>query len=233
MKKLLFLTGIFILAWTLLSAHGKDDHSEKTHTDTATIEAIDAAQNAGEADVAEQQREIHGYDAHEHVPGKLKADFSDFPTLHPLVVHFPIVLLLLAAITQLAGLFVFKKELSWVTMFLALIGCAGAYLAGSSFHPHTEGLTKKAEAVLEQHERFAEFTVWLSLAALILKAISHFFLKRKWWGEVLVAFLLIGSAYTVSTAGHFGAQLVHLEGVGPKGKFLELHENGHSHSYEH
>ncbi|MHA6250018.1 hypothetical protein ACXYMU_18950 [Pontibacter sp. CAU 1760] len=41
-----------------------------------------------------------------------------------------------------------------------------------------------------------------------------------------MALLLAGAAYFVSMAGHYGAQLVHLEGVGPQGNYLEAaHEH--------
>ncbi len=41
--------------------------------------------------------------------------FSDFPNLHPLVVHFPIVLILLSVVLQ--GILLFKDyyQIKWVT----------------------------------------------------------------------------------------------------------------------
>ena len=42
----------------------------------------------------------------------------------------------------------------------------------------------------------------------------------------IVAVVLLSAAYDVPQAGHYGAQLVHIEGVGPQGDFLELeHEH--------
>ncbi len=162
-------------------------------------------------------------------PKALQADLDDFPTLHPLVVHFPIVLLLLALISQLAGLFVFKNELSWITLFLLAGGFVGAYAAGNFVHPHTDGLTDYLEKILKQHENYADYTIWLSGIAMVFKAVSHFVFKRKLWGEVVVAVILMASAYTVSTAGHYGAQLIHIEGVGAKGEYLEIDKEGHQH----
>lgn len=144
----------------------------------------------------------------------VEAPLDDFPTLHPLVVHFPIVLLLIAVASQLASMFVFKKELSWVTLFLLVGGFIGAYAASNFVHPHTATLSPFTQQVLEEHEEFAYLTVWIAGIAFVLKAISHFFLKRNIIGEAVVTILLIGSAYTVSTAGHYGAQLTHVETVG-------------------
>jgi hypothetical protein len=42
----------------------------------------------------------------------------------------------------------------------------------------------------------------------------------------VIAAVLVLSGYSVALAGHYGAQLVHLEGIGPQGKYLE---RGHHH----
>ena len=152
-----------------------------------------------------------------------------FPNYHPLVVHFPIVLLLLATIFQLLSFFVFKKELSWVTLGLLFFGVITTWLSSNTFHAHPEELSGSAKEIFETHEQMADFTWWFSLAALVIKFISHFFLKRKWWSESLVALCLVGSAITVSIAGHHGAMLVHMEGIGPKGNHLETEEHEHQH----
>ncbi len=58
--------------------------------------------------------------------------------------------------------------------------------------------------------------------------ISQFIFKQKRWAVAVVAVLLIASAYTVSRTGHYGAQLVHIEAIGSKWKFLDSGE-GHAH----
>lgn len=161
----------------------------------------------------------------------VEAKFSDFPTLHPLLVHFPIALLLLAFLTQLLALFVWKKELSLITGILLLGGFAGAYLVSTFFHPHTGELSDAAQQVLDLHDRYAGYTVWGSGMALLLKVASHFFLKRKLWMEILVVVAVAWTAWSVSHTGHYGASLVHLHGVGPQGKYLKTHEDGHEHEH--
>ena len=71
--------------------------------------------------------------------------------------------------------------------------------------------------------------LWTSFIATLLKIISHFFLKRTLWMEVIVALALFASATFVSIAGHYGAQLTHIEGVGSQGKFLEDGSHDHTH----
>jgi uncharacterized membrane protein len=150
----------------------------------------------------------------EYSESDISAGLDEFETLHPLVIHFPIVLLLMAAFSQIAGMFVFKNELSWVTMFILLGGFIGAYVAGSYVHPHIGGeLSLKAKQVLKAHEDYASYTTWLSGIGLLLKIVSHFVLKRKMWMEAIVAIVLVGTAFTISKAGHYGAQLTHIEQV--------------------
>lgn len=151
-----------------------------------------------------------------------------FPNYHPLVVHFPIVLLIMAAVFQLLSFFFYKKEFSLITLILLAMGVISAWLSSNTFHAHPEELAGRAKEILETHEQMASFTWWVSLIALLIKIPSHFFLKRKLWMESAVALLLIGSAIAVSIAGHHGAQLVHQEGIGPQGKFLEM-EDEHNH----
>lgn len=164
----------------------------------------------------------------------VQADLDTFPNLHPMVVHFPIVLLLLAVILQLIQLFIMNRTMDWVILLTIGTGFIGAYVAGTLVHPHTEGLTEMAQNVLEQHDKYAEWTVWSSALAAVLKVVSLFGLKLKRGFEVAVFVIMAFSAFSVSQAGHYGAQLVYLEGVGPQGKYLgNEDEHGHEESDGH
>lgn len=159
------------------------------------------------------------------------ASMDDFSTLHPLIVHFPIVLLLLAFLTDIAAFFLWKKQLNWLSLLLLAGGFLGAYIASIFIHPHTTGLSEPAIAVLEKHELYASYTLWLSGIGLLLKGISLFLLKNKLWLEIIIVVLLSGAAFTVSKAGHYGATLTHIHGVGVQGNFMETHEDGHNHEH--
>ncbi len=144
-----------------------------------------------------------------------------FPNYHPLIVHFPIVLLLMALVFQLLSFVYFKKEFGWTTLILLTLGVITAWLASNTFHAEPGLLRGKAAVIFAAHERMATFTWWFAVAALLTKVLSHFFLQRKWWIESLVALLLVGSGIFVSITGHHGAQLVYMQGIGPEGRYLE------------
>ena len=140
-----------------------------------------------------------------------------------MVVHFPVVLLLIAFLFQLAGFFIFKKELGWLTLVLLVAGFAGALLASQVFHPHAHDLAPKVQKVLEEHESLASWTLWLSGIALLLKVINQVLLKQNRWMDILVFLVITGSAISVTLAGHLGSQLVFIEEVGPGGNNIEQH----------
>lgn len=150
-----------------------------------------------------------------------------FPNYHPLIVHFPIVLIIFATLFQIFSFFVFKKEFVVVVLILLSLGVVTAWLSSHTFHAHPSTLVGNAKAIFDTHEQMADLAFWLSIFALLAKIIVIFLYKGKFWLEIIVLIFLSGAAITVSVAGHHGAMLVHMEGIGPKGNFLENHENHH------
>jgi len=147
--------------------------------------------------------------------------FKDFPSLHPLAVHFPIVLILLAAALQ--ALLVWKdlKQIKWV----ALVIMAGAFFsslaASTVFHAEPSADAPKAALeIFEQHEKYAQLTLWMSGITFLLKSIGVFFKINRRSFEIIVLVAAIIAAVFLSIAGHHGAKLTHVAGVGPMGKYL-------------
>ncbi|MGH2645256.1 MAG: DUF2231 domain-containing protein, partial [Chitinophagaceae bacterium] len=152
---------------------------------------------------------------------------ADFPRLHPLIVHFPIVFILLAFIVQIISFFVFKKELSWVSLFLIVLGFIGAYIATNILHggdPDLPTLSEIARKTFERHEQFAHYTEWISGIASVAKIISHFVFKRKLWTGIVVAVLMAGAVYAIIVTGDQGARLVHIDAIGVQGNRIPLHD---------
>ena len=160
----------------------------------------------------------------EHNTGSL----ADFPKIHPLVVHVPIMCLILAFIGQIISLIVFKRELSWVVLTLAIIAFVGAYLASGIFHggdPNLSMLDPVTRATFQKHDQYAGYTVWLSGIAALAKIISHFFLKRRTGYEIIELLLLAAGSYTVIITGEMGARLVHIDGIGVQGRGIPPHDD--------
>lgn len=152
--------------------------------------------------------------------------FSDFPNLHPLVVHLPIVLILLAAALQALLVFRDWPQVRWIALAVMAGGFAGAVAASTVFHALPMGLSPRAAAVYAAHEQFASYTTWLSGITLLLAGIGFYFKVQRRAYEVLVLVAAVAAAGALSVAGHRGAQLVYVEGVGPKGNLLDK-SHGH------
>jgi uncharacterized membrane protein len=151
----------------------------------------------------------------------LAAPFDAFPNLHMLVVHFPVVLLIMALLFQILSFFIHKEGMDITTLIILGLGWLGAILATYVFHPHVADLPEQTQKVFEAHEFYAFWTVGLSSAALALKAITFFFFRDKRWMEWLTLLVMAATIYAVANAGHLGSQLVYIEGVGPQGQYIE------------
>ncbi len=146
--------------------------------------------------------------------------------LHPIIVHFPIALLLIAPILVLLGSFFPNKGRSFLisAFILMLIGTIATWIAVSTGESAGELAERMAnvEAVLENHEELAETTrtVFTALTAIFGVIVFAPMLFKKELPNLVViplnlAFLLFygaGAVLLLNTA-HEGGRLVHEFGV--------------------
>ena len=154
--------------------------------------------------------------------------FKDFPNLHPLVVHFPIVLILIGAALQAVLVFKDWPPVRWITLVVMAGGFAGALAASTVFHAMPMGLSPQVSEVFSAHEQYASYALWLSGITLLLGGVGEFFQLRRRAFDILVLVSALAAAGAVSVAGHHGAQLVYIAGVGPQGHLVM---KGHHHEH--
>ncbi len=148
--------------------------------------------------------------------GSLLALWDEFPTIHPLIVHFPVVLLPLGTLLLMLGWALRQKALEWTAAACMGTGWLAGALASWVFHPHPEAMTLLAQDVLHTHETWAWWVLGLSGPAALFSAL------QAWRGAVrfrmplaVIAFVLaLGAAFAVLAAGHEGATLTHIHRVG-------------------
>lgn len=133
----------------------------------------------------------------------------DTAHFHPMVIHFPIALILLGFLVELAS-WIFKKEgwLSKASLMLLLLGTLGAvasYLSGEFF---TDSLSGEAGLLKEKHETFAQFTLWVMVAISILAVYMKFAKKEITSLRVIKLVAWAGGTGLVGYTGYLGGTLV-------------------------
>ena len=130
--------------------------------------------------------------------------------LHPMLVHFPIALVVLGFIAESALLY-FKKE-DWLSksgFYLLIVGTLSAIVTLLTGVFFTSEMTGSAANIQESHELFA----WLTLGTLIVTSTVRIILKMKDNENAnlkRIAFALYGmAAVFVSITGYYGGTLVY------------------------
>ena len=139
--------------------------------------------------------------------------------LHPAVVHFPVVLLLLGAVAACAAVVVRRWHLPQVAAVLLGLGAAGAVVAMETGEEEEERVTETpaVEQVLEQHEDWAGRTRTAAVVAAVLAVASACLgrvpaMARATAG--LAAAAALGAGWCVAQTGHYGGELVYRHGAG-------------------
>ena len=140
---------------------------------------------------------------------------DEFPTLHPMVVHLPVVLLPFAFLLLVIEFFSRSKSPQLPPIIATFGGTAGALMASYWLHPHVESISRDALEVLEAHDLFAYITTGLASGASMCLLLRYFRWNspdRRWWtGSALI--LLFFSSLSVAATGHLGATLSHVHQV--------------------
>ncbi len=147
--------------------------------------------------------------------------------LHPLIVHFPIALLLITPLLIIIGA-VLKPERGRVVLYVALglmaIGTLGTFMAAATGEAAGKlaERTPQVEAVLEHHEELADATraVFTGLSIIFAAIVFAPMVFRKLSGRMVstalpLLFLLFYGAgvLLLANTAHNGGRLVHEFGV--------------------
>jgi uncharacterized membrane protein len=145
----------------------------------------------------------------------------DLSHIHPMLVHFPIVLLMLAAVLDCAvvarggdlAAHQYLARSAAAVLCLGALAAAAAAIFGDMALDHAVDLGFP-EAPLERHGDLGVITMWifLGLAAVRLLAMWRHVSLAGWRGGALAAASVAGVAFLLTTA-YFGGELVYQIGV--------------------
>lgn len=144
------------------------------------------------------------------------------PNVHPILVHFPIALLVIAVLFDGAALFLRKRpgvRTAAVALFtLGATAALAAFFTGRAAADEIL-LPAAAQTTLTDHADWALLTVWFfGLYALARLALLRFDHKgRRWaqgWAQGLVFLIGAGGLFLLAQTGDRGAKMVFQYGVG-------------------
>ena len=140
--------------------------------------------------------------------------------LHPAVVHFPIVLILIGTAIACAAVLLRRWHLpaiAAVCLSLGAVGSIAATVTGGADEEMVGELGQAAENVLEEHEEWGEATRNLAVVAAIFSLaaalLGRFPIPARIVGAI-AALLALSAAFAVAQTGHYGGQLVYRHGAG-------------------
>jgi uncharacterized membrane protein len=156
--------------------------------------------------------------------------FLSWDRLHPLVVHFPVALLLTAPLFVMAALLIRNARvwLMYCAGCLLLLGTTAAFAALATGEAAGDAirLSGTAKATLERHEDLAEATAFVFAGVTALAGVIIFapmLLSRLNDRRIQIAALasllavLVAADVLLGVAAHQGGRLMHDPGIGAGG----------------
>lgn len=141
--------------------------------------------------------------------------------MHPLVIHFPIALLLAYVLLETIGI-IFKKEFfskaAHLFLLLGVLGMVAAVLTGNSAESIARQWIKNGAKIppnaIGEHEDFANTTLWFFAGLLVFR--TYLVLKNKFTGylKYIVLVLSFIGIYFIYQTGYYGGRLVYRYGAG-------------------
>ena len=137
--------------------------------------------------------------------------------LHPMIVHFPIALLITSVLFDAASQ-VFKRDfLREGAFWLLVLGLAGGIASAISgdFAEEAAENAGIAESLIGIHETLAFVTIGIFGFLLLWR----WYLRNQFTGSFLAVYLLVATVGvgTLGATGYFGGDLVYEHGAGVKG----------------
>ncbi len=134
--------------------------------------------------------------------------------IHPLVVHFPIALLMSAAGLMLFGVLGRSERLlraACLNLWLGTIAAAIAVRTGLAAE-ETAQHTFEIHQLLERHEALGLWVLWLSVGLALVSLVAPLMRSRRWQWVVFAG--LVVTSVVLSVGAHYGGRMVYEHGVG-------------------
>lgn len=140
--------------------------------------------------------------------------------LHPIVIHFPIVFLVVYSALSIISFFIKNRLFDFYLLLILVAGIVSAIIAvltGNLAYQNLLELGLLSEihkSIIEKHEYYATITLWYFLLIVIIH--FYFYIKKKKeiiWRILFIIFGIVGFIIIFKTA-EYGGSLVYNYGIG-------------------
>jgi uncharacterized membrane protein len=130
---------------------------------------------------------------------------------HPMLVHFPIALLIVGFLADITGEF-YKKEkclhkIGFILQILGTLGVIAAFITGDNFTNWEafQGATKDA---FELHQDAAILTIWIAIVAVLVRILIMMMQRFTGWTKWVTLLLYFAAVVAIGYTGLMGGNLV-------------------------
>jgi len=139
----------------------------------------------------------------------------DISHIHPMLVHFPIALLIAGFFSDVLGLFVKKEFFTRAGFYLLILGTLGAIAAVITGHMAGDGIEAGwLKQAVEVHEDAGTLTLWLALITSAFRIILVWFEKYRGALKAVALVLFLATVLSVARTGYYGGELVYKHAAG-------------------
>jgi uncharacterized membrane protein len=140
----------------------------------------------------------------------------ELTNIHPMIVHFPIALVIFGFIAELTGFATRKELFGKMASYLVIAGAIGviaAYISGNAAGDSIEEAGALG-AAMELHEEAAKIAMIISAIAGSLKLGLLLIKKYETVFKFASAIAVMASVIAISITGHYGGELVYKHAAG-------------------
>ena len=140
----------------------------------------------------------------------------DLSHLHPMIVHFPIALLIVGFFSDIVGLVTKREFFTQAGFYLFILGALGVIAAFISGGQAGSGIVEEGalKNALDMHAGAATLTIWFVSIAVVFRI--ALFLLKKFSGVLKMVSLVLGllAVMAIARTGYYGGELVYKHAAG-------------------
>ncbi len=140
----------------------------------------------------------------------------DTTHIHPMIIHFPIALLIIGFMFDLFGVLVKKEFFSKTGFYLLILGTLGVVAAYISGNIAGEGIAEAGslKQAIETHEDAAALTLWLMVITSVVRIGLVMLKKFKGAFQLIYLILFLAGVLSIARTGFYGGELVFKHAAG-------------------